>query len=104
MQVTFYTNVYGKEFLDIPLMGLLTSISSGKWKDTVEKYRKDKNPETKKKAPAFTASGTFPKNRRVSELGTHSGLIAIDFDSVDDIDHARAELYADEYTFAGFVS
>jgi predicted P-loop ATPase len=104
MQVTFYTNVYGKEFLDIPLMGLLTSISSGKWKDTVEKYRKDKNPETKKKAPAFTASGTFPKNRKANELGTHSGLIAIDFDSLEDIDHARSELYADEYTFAGFVS
>jgi hypothetical protein len=112
MNITFYNNAFGKEKVDVELLSILKAIKSGNWKENAEKYRLmitgGKTPESdefkRSKLPAVTISGNFPEERKASKIGKHSGFIAIDFDDLDDIDHARAELYADDYSFAGFVS
>jgi len=102
-KVTFYNNTFSTQFVDVSLTAILTQIASGKYKSIVEKYRETKDPEIKKtKVPAFTASGTFPNKRKAKDLAEHSGLIAMDFDDVDI--SVREELYADDYTYAGFLS
>ena len=104
-EVTFYNSAVSKQSIEAELKSILKAIRSGKWKDMVLSYREKPDPEVKRsKVPGFTISGTFPKNRKVAELAIHSGLIAMDFDGLDDIDEARSLLYADKYTYAGFIS
>lgn len=109
--VTFYNNTFGKENIDVELESILDQIQRGKWAAKVKQYRNavekhgkksEQAEKIKKNVPCFTTSGTFPKERKANQLGRHSGLIAIDFDDVDL--SVRDELYADDYTMAGFVS
>ena len=109
-EITFYNNAFGATSVEADLNEILKAIKNGKWKQKIEHYRNliknGKTPESDKykrtEIPGFTASGTFPNARKAKDIGTHSGFIAIDFDDVD-LD-CRAELYADDYTYAGFVS
>jgi predicted P-loop ATPase len=112
--ITFYNNTFGKEHLDVSLDSILKAIQNGRWSQQVEQYRSmpDKNATEAKEYkrtqfPAITVSGTFENERKAAKLGTHSGFIAMDFDSFpegEDIDTARSQLYADPYTYAGFLS
>lgn len=103
--ITFYNTIFSKTSINTDLNSVLKSIRSGNWKDITLQYRESPDPEFKKsKFPAVTVSGTFPEERKAAKIEKHSGYIAIDIDNVDDIDATRAELYADEYTYAGFVS
>lgn len=108
--VTFYNNAFGSESVEVELNDILRAIRSQKWKEKVKKYRsmipdgktKESDQYKRSNIPGVTVSGTFPNNRKANELGDHSGFIAMDFDNVSlDI---RDELYADDYTYAGFVS
>lgn len=109
-QVTFYNNTFGKESVDVDLNGILKAIRGQKWGDKVSEYRKMiQNGKTeiseqfkKTQMPGLTVSGVFPNERKANKIGEHSGLIAMDFDNVS-LD-VRDELYADDYTYAGFVS
>lgn len=110
--ITYYNNAFGQESVEVNLNDILKAIKSGKWIDKVEKYRKlsenGKNEESDKykrtQLPGITASGTFPNNRKASELENHSGFIAMDFDDVDDVETFASEIYADDYTYCGFKS
>jgi hypothetical protein len=103
--ITFYNNTFGKEKIETELTSVLSAIKKGQWKDKVETYRASPDPEYKKtQFPAITVSGQFGEQRKADKIEKHSGYIAIDIDHIEDIDHARAELYADDYTYAGFVS
>ena len=109
-EITFYNNAFGSESVEVELNDILKAIRSGKWKSIVDEYRRlsangktDESDKFKRsKIPGLTASGTFPKARKANEIGKHSGFIAMDFDDIP-LD-ARAELYADDYTYAGFIS
>lgn len=110
--VTFYHKAAGntyESYVDVPLIKILTAIRDGNWKDQAERTRSltDKDARRSYKAhnvPGITVSGTFPDKRKAEQIGEHSGFIALDVDDVEDLDTARAELYADDYVFAGFVS
>ena len=103
--ITFYNSIFSKTSINTDLPSLLKAIKDGRWKEITEQYRANPDPEMKRsKFPAVTISGTFPDERKASKIEKHSGFIAIDFDDIEDIDHARAELYADEYTYSGFLS
>jgi hypothetical protein len=103
--ITFYNTIFSKSSINTDLNSVLKSIKNGNWKDITLAYRAEPDPEFKRsKFPAVTVSGTFPDERKAAKLEKHSGYIAIDIDDIDDIDMARSELYADEYTYAGFVS
>jgi predicted P-loop ATPase len=103
--ITFYNSIYSNTSINTDLPSLLKAIKDGSWKEITEQYRANPDPEMKRnKFPAVTISGIFPDERKAAKLEKHSGFIAIDFDDVEDIDHARSELYADEYTYSGFLS
>ena len=84
-----------------------TWVSSGKWKAAVDKVRlepdKVKRDGLKTKLPYVTISGEFEK-RNNAGLKVHSGLIAIDFDNVDDVDLLKSKLKKDKYVNACFLS
>jgi predicted P-loop ATPase len=108
MKVTIYkkitqTNNGTDLFIDEILMG----IKSGRWQDlclpVMKETDKAKRTELKKNVPYFTAAGTF-RQRNNSGLKESSGLIAIDFDDVDNLDMYIGLVNSDPYTFSTFKS
>lgn len=106
MKISFFSKVFEKkaestiEFLDY-----IQGIKVGRWEDVVLNYRAGR---TKKELiPCVTPSGTF-NERKLAGLLEHSGVINIDIDAKDnnDIDllQLRAELYADNFIYAGHCS
>jgi hypothetical protein len=51
-----------------------------------------------------TVSGLFKDTVKNANLLTHSGLICIDFDAVENVSQLKAELAKDPYTFAALLS
>ena len=111
MNVTFYKSATSPSDVDIDLLSMLETIKKGSYQKYVNQLatiQDDKERRSFKsfKVPAFTASGTF-EAKDAKSLKKHSGIIAIDFDGLEnpvDLEAAQAELYADPYTFAGFKS
>jgi hypothetical protein len=113
-QVTFYNNAFGKEKVDVDLNSILKAIKSGNWQTNTKTYRDlvlkhgkksdEANEYKRSNIPGVTVSGIFSNERKANKITSHSGFISVDFDDVQDLDLARSELYADEYTYAGFVS
>lgn len=92
---------------DVFIEEILLGIQSGRWQDLClpvmqEKYKTTRQ-NLKRKVPYFTAAGTF-KVRNNKGLNEPSGLIAIDFDDVDNINTYINAIKADPYTFAVFKS
>jgi len=89
------------------LVKMLEGIRTGVHAKHVEKIRKISDKKTRQTAkeslPSFTVSGTFEKGEAKGLL-EHSNFIALDIDGLEDLDTARAVLYADRYVYAGFVS
>lgn len=108
MKVSFYPNITktnSREVSDI--IAILENIKNGVYEDYVYPVRnaktdKEKN-KAKSKAPCITTSGTFSQ-RGNDYLLQHSGLIAIDFDHLEDIGDAFNLLINDVYSFAVFRS
>ena len=65
---------------------------------------KDQRAELKLKIPVVTVSGLFKDTVKNANLLTHSGLICIDFDAVENVGQLKAELAKDPYTFAALLS
>ena len=86
----------------------LNGVKSGTWEDIIHPIRNEADPKVrsqlKKSAPSVTISGTFMNGRADSKITEHSGLIAIDFDAVDDVPAFKEQLSKDPYTYASFVS
>ena len=104
-RITVTTN--GK---DLAVGDILTDIQNGKYATTAGNVRKwDKVKEkanydkAKKSAPYFTASGTF-KKRNEKGLKKHSGLTAIDIDSLEDANELKSLICADTFVYSAFVS
>lgn len=109
MNVSFYqTNIKqlsGAQTL--PILSVLQAIKNGDFQDQVipvaNEPDKAKRNELKKRVPYFTPSGEFEK-REASGLLKHSGLIAMDFDSLENIKSVEIALKNDPYSFAVFRS
>ena len=65
---------------------------------------KDQRAELKLKIPVVTVSGLFKDTVKNANLLTHSGLICIDFDAVENVGQLKSELAKDPYTFAALLS
>jgi hypothetical protein len=81
---------------------MFDSITNGHWIEHVDRVRaaKDKasQREIKKSVPYFTASGTF-QHRKDDGLVQHSGVIAIDFDNLDDVKDIKSWLALDRFSW-----
>ena len=93
--------------VEISINDAFEAVISGEWSHHVEKVRegktKDERTNLKKTVPYFTTSGTF-KNRSLSGLIKHSGLIAIDFDNLIDVNEVKSYLAFDQYSYFTSVS
>ena len=88
--------------IEINVEQVFDGIKSGHWVQHVEKVRnaKDKTQQRqlKKTVPYFTASGTFT-HRKDDGLKLHSGIIAIDFDDLEDVNDVKSYLCFDRYSW-----
>jgi hypothetical protein len=89
---------------------ILDRIRTGKSKELIEHIRslesKDERNKLKENLPSICFSGTF-SHRKAEGLQTHSGIIALDFDSFENVETLnvwRDTIQADEYTFSLFTS
>ncbi len=112
ISVSFYKNISDiNSSITIDINVFLERITSGKYKNEVEKIRqmsdKAEIKNLKSLLPNITTSGTF-RTRADKDLLKHSGLIQIDFDkdknpTMDPV-AVRNRLSLDRYTFATFIS
>ena len=79
----------------------IAKIRDGEWQDEVLAVRNGKM--SKAQAKGVTASGVF-SSRKASGLTSHSGIIAMDFDSKLNEGIEMSELFADEFCYAGHES
>lgn len=108
MKVSIYPKITDtKNNTDVFIEEVLLGIREGKWQDVCLPVMKETDKPTRQKlkkvVPYFTAAGTF-KERNNKGLNEASGLIAIDFDDVDNLEMYINLIKADEYTFACFKS
>lgn len=110
MNVSLFKSIYEtKNGKQIVIDQLLDQIRFGQWQIDVGLVRqattKEAREAAKLKLPYFTPCGVFDE-RKNAGLNKHSGLISIDIDKIDpsEMNEIKSYLYADEYTFAGFVS
>ena len=108
METTIYKNIYEKQngyFVDV--FKILDRIKTGKSKELITQIRnttnKEKRNQLKKTLPCVLFSGTF-KSRLDKELIKHSGLIALDFDSMTNINEVKQKFAKDKYVFAVWIS
>lgn len=89
------------------LIDYLDATRDGKWEDLVTKCRNitdyDKKKEFKQKMPTATLSGIF-SYRNDSSLISHSEILAMDLDEVEDLNSIKSRLKKDKYTFSVFMS
>jgi predicted P-loop ATPase len=108
MKTTYYSNTKSAPIFDVEISEILRAIKGDNHKDLVNQYRNITDEAQKRqfkadKIPCFTVSGTF-EGKTADTIKKHSGFIAMDFDGVEDLDQTRSLLYADQYTYAGFLS
>lgn len=88
--------------IEIDVEQVFDGIKTGHWVQHVEKVRnasdKTEQRKLKKTVPYFTASGTFT-HRKDDGLKLHSGIIAIDFDDLDDVNDVKSYLCFDRYSW-----
>ena len=88
--------------IEIDVEQIFDGIKTGHWVQHVEKVRNAKDKaeqrQLKKTVPYFTASGTFT-HRKDDGLKHHSGIIAIDFDDLDDVNDVKSYLCFDRYSW-----
>jgi hypothetical protein len=88
--------------IEVAINDVFDGIKSGYWCEHVEQIRnaenKEKRTELKKTIPYFTASGTFT-HRKDDGLKYHSGIIAIDFDNLDDPNDVKSFIALDRFSW-----
>lgn len=85
----------------------LENFKSGQWVELVNKVRDTQNEDERKRLkstyPTITFSGEFSA-RRDEALVRHNGIIALDFDDLDNPDQWKKILVMDKYVLALFSS
>lgn len=107
--VTFIENARSKKSIDVDLISIIGAIKSGQYKKYFDQLAEitdaNKRREYKsRQVPAIMVSALSDSGNDANADLNHTGLIAIDFDDIENLDEARSLLYADRYTFAGFRS
>lgn len=108
MKISYYASLTQRTSNDtIPISDFLNAVKFGKWQDQVLKVRNAKTTAEQKaeklKLPSVIMAGIFNEPKDAS-CQQHSGLIAIDFDELDDMPQAKEALKADRYSYAVSVS
>lgn len=108
MKISLFKNVgevRNPEILD--LIDYLFDTRDGKWEDIVTECRniRDKKlrDDLKRKMPTACLSGTFTY-RDDKSIVSHSEIIALDLDEVDNINSVKSQFIKDKYVLSVFMS
>lgn len=101
MRVTIFKDIFSKEPYHVHVSKALDRIKEGNSMEEVEKIRGG-NKAMKKQVPAVLFSGEFSE-RNDDALLNHSGMIVLDFDSID-VDESKVMLATDNYVYSCWVS
>jgi len=85
---------------------IVDRIRTGKSRSIIEQIRMSNNGSRgilKAKLPSITFSGIF-KYRNDESIINHSGLIALDFDHVKELDNLKQQIIKDDIVYMAFVS
>lgn len=111
MTVSFYNCTTDKNFTVTSADGVMQSIITGQWAETINYLRtlnKDEYKAEKKRiVPAVTWSGVFePGTRSIESLKAYSGLVVLDLDGIDVtlLDPLKSQLATDPYVRYCFTS
>jgi len=106
--VSYYETVTDSAPKQISIYEALSKVSSGEIEKQINSLRecktKEEREKLKRKLPSITVSGVFSKGHAKENLIEHSGLIQIDFDSVEYPAKTKEILTNDVFTFATFIS
>ena len=109
-KVSYFNNVTEKSVKQISLTELYSIISNGKLQSITDKIRfetdKKKRTDLKvKKLPAVTLSGRFANGtHKIEDFKTHSGLMQIDIDGIQEPETIKQQLSKDKLTNCCFIS
>ena len=111
MQINFLPSIRRSgEFTVMGITEYLSLVRDGAYLKQITAFQnsgalsKDQRAEIKQLIPAVTISGIFKDSVKNANLLTHSGLICIDFDAVENPSELKAQLSKDPYTFAALLS
>jgi hypothetical protein len=106
--ISYFDNAKVTTGTEKTIKEIILNIQNETFKDKILQIRNETNKEKRTKLksllPAITASGVFIGGRKQENCTTHSGLIQIDFDNVQDLKEAQKTLKKNEYTFVMFLS
>jgi hypothetical protein len=109
-KISYFTGVQDKSPKDFTIDQVVNLVRSSKSlkKICVElqglKGKKLQSAFKVKNLPAVTVSGLFRGGHSATDLITHSGLIQVDIDTLDNISVVKRQLIEDSYTFIAFNS
>lgn len=112
MKVSNYINFY-KKLEDRNLIEILKDIKSNKYESEIKSIRYaihseklDQADKLKSGLLAFTASGTFGKQRKSEFLASYSQIINLDFDHIplQEIENLVDKINSCKFTLASFIS
>jgi len=107
MNISYYQNIKQSKEKDIDFLDFCNDVKNGTYKIQIETLRASTGAEKtklKNSLPAVTLSGTFNEKHKATALLQHSGLMQIDIDNTENLNELKSRLYADKYTFCGFIS
>ncbi|MBI4929439.1 MAG: PriCT-2 domain-containing protein [Bacteroidetes bacterium] len=106
--VSIYETVTDSAPKQISIYEALSKVSSGELEKQILAIReckiKEERDKLKRNLPSITVSGTFSKGHAKENITEHSGLIQIDFDSVENPAKTKEIFRNDVFTFATFIS
>ena len=111
MRINLLPNIrQSGKFTAIGITEYLAMVRDGAYLNPIQAFQnstalsKDQRADLKIQIPAVTISGIFKDSVKNANLLTHSGLICIDFDAVENVGQLKADLKKDPYTFAALLS
>ena len=102
MNVTTFSGLkFTKPKLQTTLEDVLMDIKSDKWKEKIEKCRKDL--KYKDWLPCFTPTGEF-SHRSIKGMENYNGIICLDVDGVDDPESLKEKCKDLNWVHAAFIT
>lgn len=108
MKVTIFKNITDTNNPHyVTIDTIVERIKSGNSRELVNKirgeYTKEGRNEFKKQLPSICFSGIFEK-RANNQIKSHSGLVCLDFDHVEDVEKFKERFKKDKHVLLAFVS
>lgn len=110
-KINFMDSVDGFNMRIVEVQKVLEQIKKGHWKKQIEEVQHHSNNGDTNKAndlklnlPAFTISATYKEKRKKDNVHSHTGLLHLDYDKLDNVQEIKTKLIEMPYTYSAFIS